>query len=58
MNIRPVGAEFFNTEDRRKSSQTKIIFTFRNSANSPKNIARNAAYILRVSWNWELDEQG
>ena len=49
MKICPVAAELFHTEDGRKGRRTKIIFAFRNFANSPKNVAWYASYILRVS---------
>jgi hypothetical protein len=35
MKIRPVGAELFHAE--RRTDMTKLIVTFRNFANAPKN---------------------
>jgi len=38
MTIRPVGAEFFDTDGRTQTDMTKLIVAFRNFANSPKNL--------------------
>ena len=42
MKIRPVGAELFHAEGRKKrrTDVTKLIVAFRNFANAPKNIYR------------------
>ena len=58
MKICPVGAELFRTEDGRKGRQDETNIRFRYFVNATKNVAWYAAYVLRISWYWELDQKG